>query len=71
MDGALDAILKQIPYIREVNAIHPIFAKEQSLSITSTDIGVQKIDSFTLDIYEVVVVAFLMTNKINQSLILE
>ena len=50
----------------KVNAIYPTFAKELDLFIKLTDVGVQKIDGTTLDIYEIVVVAFLMTEKANQ-----
>ena len=58
--------LAQVPCIREVNAIHPTLAKELGLPIRPTDIGVQKIDDTTLDTYEVVVAAFLVTDKINR-----
>ena len=50
----------------KVNAIHPTLAKEIGLSIRSTEIGVQKIDSTLLDTYGMVVVAFSMMNKVNQ-----
>ena len=49
----------------EVNAIHPAFAKELSLLIRPTDVGVQKIDGTTLDTYEIVVVVFLVKDKAN------
>ena len=50
----------------EVNAVHPIFAKKLSLPIRPMDIGAQKINSITLNTYEIVVAAFLVTNKANQ-----
>ena len=50
----------------EVNAIYPTFAKELGFSIKPSDIRVQKINGTTLNIYEIVVTAFLGTNKANQ-----
>ena len=49
----------------EVNAIHPAFAKQLSLSIRLTNVGFQKIDGITLDIYEMVVATFSMEDKAN------
>lgn len=49
----------------KINAIYSTFAKEVRLSITLTDIRVQKIDGIMLDIYRMVVEAFLVTNKAN------
>ena len=50
----------------EVNAIHPIFARELGLPIRLIDIGAQKINSTMIDIFGIVVVDFSMTNKANQ-----
>ena len=50
----------------EVNAIHLTITKELDLSIRLTDVRMQKIDSIILDIYEMVVAAFLVTDKVNQ-----
>ena len=50
----------------KVNAIHPIFAKELGSSIRLTDVGAQKIHGSMLDTFEIVVVAFSMTDKANQ-----
>ena len=50
----------------EVNAIHPVFAKEQGFSIRPIDVGVQKIDSTTLETYGIVVAAFSIEDKANQ-----
>ena len=50
----------------EVNAIHPTFTKQLGLSIRSIDIGAQKIDSITLDIYGMVIAAFSLMNKANR-----
>ena len=47
----------------KVNAVHLAFAKELGLPIRPTDVEVQKIDSTTLDTYEIVVAAFLVKNK--------
>ena len=50
----------------EVNAIHPTFAKQLSLSIRPTDVGAQKIDGTTLDTHGMVVAAFLVVDKANR-----
>ena len=49
----------------EVNAIYPIFARELGLPIRTTDVGTQKIDSTMRDTFEIVVVAFSVTDKAN------
>ena len=49
----------------EVNIIHPTFAQELRLPIKPTDLKAQKIDGTMLDIYEIVVAAFLVINKAN------
>lgn len=46
--------------------MHPVFAKKLDLFIRPTDIKVLKINDITLDIYKIVVLAFLVTNKANQ-----
>ena len=55
----------------KVNAVHPAFAKELGLSIRLTDIGAQKIDGTTLDTFEMIVIAFLVTDKVNRVRIFE
>ena len=50
----------------EVNTAHPAFAKELGLPIRPTDVEAQKIENITLDIYRIVVAAFLITNKAYQ-----
>ena len=50
----------------EVNAIHPTLAWELGLPIKPMDIGVQKIDNTILDTFEMVVTAFLVTDKANR-----
>ena len=49
----------------EINAIHPIFAKEIDLFIRLTDVGALKIDGTMLDTYKIVVAVFLVKNKAN------
>ena len=50
----------------KLNTIYLIFAKKLGFFIRPTDVEVQKIDNTTLDIYKMIVVAFLMTDKANQ-----
>ena len=47
----------------KVNAVHPTFSKELSLSIRPIDVKAQKIDGTMLNIYKIVVAAFLVTDK--------
>ena len=49
----------------EVNAIHPTFAQKLRLSIRTTDVEAQKIDGTMLDTFEIVFVAFSVTDKAN------
>ena len=50
----------------EVNAIYPTLVRELGLPIKPTDIGAQKIDGTILDIFEIVITAFSVTDKANQ-----
>ena len=50
----------------EVNAIHPIFAKELGLLIRPIDIRIQKIDGTILNIFGIVVAVFSVTDKANR-----
>ena len=50
----------------EVNAIYPTFAKELGLPIRLTDIRLQKIDGTIIEIYEIIVAVFAVTDKANQ-----
>ena len=50
----------------KINSVHPVFAKKLGLPIRPTDIGAQKIDGTTLDIYGMVIAAFFIENKANQ-----
>ena len=49
----------------KVNIIYPIFAKKLGLLIRLINIRAQKIDSITLDTYEIVFATFLVENKAN------
>ena len=46
----------------EVNAMHPAFAERLGLMVQTTNVGAQKIDGTTLEIYGIVVAAFSMTD---------
>ena len=50
----------------QINAIYLAFAKELGLLIRPTDVEAQKIDCTMLDIFGMVVAAFLVKNKANQ-----
>lgn len=50
----------------KIKAIYLIFPYEQGLLIRPTNVGAEKIDGNTLDIYEMVIATFLVTNKANQ-----
>ena len=58
--------LAQVLYMREVNAIHPTFAKKLGLPIRPTDVRAQKIDGTILGTYGVVIAAVLVTDKTNR-----
>ena len=61
-----ESVLALLDLVSKVLTINPTFAKELALPIRPTDIGVQKIDSTTLDTLGIVVAAFFVTNKANQ-----
>ena len=50
----------------EVNAIHPIFAKQLGLPIRPTDVRAQDIHGTTLDTHGMVVAAFSLVDKANR-----
>ena len=50
----------------EFNAIYLTFAQELGLSIKPTDVRVQKIGGTTLDTFGIVVIAFLIIDKVNR-----
>ena len=50
----------------EVNAVHLSFIKQLGLPIKPTNVRAQKIDNTMLDIYRIVVAAFLVVDKANQ-----
>ena len=47
----------------EVNVIHPVFIEKLGLVVRTINIGAQKIDGTTLETYEMVVVAFSVTDQ--------
>ena len=49
----------------KINTVHSAFAKELGALIGPTDVEVQKIDGTILDIFEMVVIAFSVTDKAN------
>ena len=50
----------------KVNTVHLTFTKKLGLPIRPTDVGEQKIDGITLNIYGMVIATFLVTDKANQ-----
>ena len=54
-----------------MNAIHPTFIIELGYWVRPTNLEAEKIDNTTLNIYEIVVTAFSMSNKANQVRFLE
>ena len=50
----------------EVNAMHPVFVKKLGLVMGTTNVGVQKIDGTTFEIYGMVIAAFSMTDQANK-----
>ena len=66
-DGsAPDPVLALYDSSSEVNAIHPVFTKKLGLVVQITNIGAQKIDSTTLETYEMVVAAFSVIDQANR-----
>ena len=49
----------------EVNTIHPTFARKLEFLIRPTDVEAQKIDGITLNISEMIIAAFSVTDKAN------
>ena len=49
----------------EIKAIYPTFTKKLRLPIRPTNIGILKINGIILNIYGIVVVVFLVINKVN------
>ena len=63
-DGSeLGPVLALFDLGSEVNAMHPAFAKRLGLGVRTTNVGAQKIDDTTLEIYGMVVVAFSVTDQ--------
>ena len=50
----------------KVNAMQPAFAEKLGLIVQSTNVGAQKIDGTTLEIYGMVVAAFSVTDQVNR-----
>lgn len=50
----------------KINAIYLIFAKKLGFSIRLIDVGAPKIDGTILNIYGIIITAFLVTDKANQ-----
>ena len=61
------SVLTLIDLGNEINAIHLTFARELGLPIRTTDVGAQKIDGTMLNTFEMVVVAFSVTDKANRA----
>lgn len=59
------SVLALFDLYNEVNAICPTFTKELGFFVRSTDVDAHKIDGTMLNTYEIVVVAFSMTDKVN------
>lgn len=50
----------------KVNTTHIIYIKKLKLVFQKTDIGVQKIDGITLKTFRIVIVAFLVNNRVKK-----
>ena len=59
-------VLALIDSGNKINVIYPTYVRKLGLSIKTTDVGVQKIDSIILNTFEMVVAAFSVTDKANQ-----
>ena len=62
-DSTLDPVSALFDSGSKVNAMHPAFAKRLSLVVQTTNVGVQKINGTTLEIYGMVVAAFSVTDQ--------
>ena len=51
----------------EVNAITPAYAAKLSVKIRKTDIGAQKIDGSTLNIFEIVLASFQVEDQLERA----
>ena len=60
--SVLDLVLALLDSDSEVNAMHPVFAKNLGLVMQITNVGIQKIKSTTFETYGMVVAAFLVTD---------
>ena len=50
----------------EINAMNPNFAQKLGLKIWKTNVGAQKIDSSTLEIFEMIIIDFQIEGKTNR-----
>ena len=50
----------------KVNAITPVYASILGLQVQRTDVGVQKIDGFTLKTFGMILASFQMENKLGR-----
>ena len=67
LDGsALDSVLAPLNLSSEVNAMYPALTKRLGFVVQTTNIGAQKINGTTLEIYEIVVAAFSVTDQANR-----
>lgn len=60
-----------IAFKSEVNTIHSDFVRKLGLKIWSTNVRIQKIDGFKLDIFGIVITSFLVEDKNKGSLFFE
>ena len=61
--SALDPVSALLDSGSEVNAMHPAFVERLGLVVQTTNVGAQKIDSTTLEIYRMLVAAFSVTDQ--------
>ena len=59
------SVLTLLDLDNKINAIYLIFIKKLRVSVRPKNVKAQKINSIILDIYKMVVTAFLMINKAN------
>ena len=52
---------------KEVNIIYPIYTIKFGFYTSKIDIGIQKIDGFYLDIFEIIITKCLIKNKIGNA----
>ena len=66
-DGSgLNPVLVLFDSSSEINTIHLIFIEKFGFLMQTTNVGAQKINGITLETFEIVVAAFLVTNQANR-----